>query len=79
MINCIISSSKETNSYKDLRAVTFPACFGEMQILPGHAETFVELENGEIILTDKNQEKISLPISKGTVCHIKDDEITVIL
>ena len=78
MINCIIISSQKTTIYKNLRSVTLPAFFGQMQILPGHAESFVLLKKGNISLRQLNKKKEIIQNVNGE-CRIKNDVVTVIL
>jgi len=74
-MKCSIISSKDKREFDNIKSITLPAFFGEMQILPDHAESFVVLQKGQIILdSSKNN---SLPI-EGGVCHIKDNAIIII-
>jgi F0F1-type ATP synthase epsilon subunit len=72
-MNCTIVSPQKTRKFEQLKAVTLPAYSGEMQVLAGHAEAFILLKKGNIIIDDKTVE-----ISGGE-CHIKDDNIIIIL
>ncbi len=74
-MKCKIVSPDRTREFPRVAAVTLPASGGEMQILPGHAETFVKLRSGAVVL--KSKEKISLPVSES-VCYVKNDEILII-
>jgi len=78
MINCIITSPQKTAVYKNLRSVTLPAFFGQMQILPGHAESFVLLKKGNISLRQLNKKKEIIQNINGE-CHIRNDVVTIIL
>lgn len=78
MINCTITSPEETMQYRQLENVTLPAFLGEMEVLSGHAEVFVLLKRGEIVLGGTNGQKKILEIPGGQ-CHIKDDNIIIIL
>ena len=77
MINCEISSPEETRTYENLRSIVLPAQEGEMQVLPGHAEAFVSLQKGNIVLEEEDK-KETISIAGGK-CHIKDDRVLVIL
>jgi len=76
-MKCIITSSKNQEKFEKITSVTVPAYSGELQILPGHAEGFIALEEGEMLLEAKSKTE-SLPIKEG-VCHIKDDTLCIIL
>lgn len=78
MINCTITSPKQTIIYKNVQSITLPAFSGQMQILPGHAESFILLQKGELVLSQLNgQSKIIQTINSE--CYIKNDIVTVIL
>ena len=77
MINCVITSPKETISYKDLQSVALPALTGQMQILSGHAESFVLLKKGSIVLEKSGQQNKLIQITNGE-CYIKDDVVTIV-
>lgn len=78
MMTCVITSPEKTLTYGNLSAVSLPAFAGRMQVLPEHAESFVLLREGEIILrkTDGKKESARIP---GGECYIKGDRVSVIL
>ena len=78
MINCTITSPQKTTVYKNARSVTLPALSGQMQILPGHAESFILLRKGNISLRKSNKESEVIQNINGE-CYIKNDAVTVIL
>ena len=78
MISCTITSPKKTTVYKDVRSVTLPAFYGQMQILPGHAESFILLKEGSISLQQSGKEDEVIQNINGE-CYVKDDVVTVIL
>lgn len=78
MINCIITSPKKTTVYKNARSITLPAFSGQMQILPGYAESFILLQKGNISLRKLNRQNKIIQIMNGE-CYIKDDIAMVIL
>ena len=78
MIECVITSPDATAVYKELGSVSLPAFSGEMQILPGHAETFAVLRKGTVILRQPSGKIQTVKIDGGE-CHIKDDRALVIL
>jgi F0F1-type ATP synthase epsilon subunit len=77
-MNCTIVSLRKTVRYDKLQSAVLPAYLGIMEILPGHIETFVLLEKGSLILEKSNKQKDTIEIKKGE-CHIKNDNITIIL
>ncbi len=80
MINCAIRASDKTIVYKNLAAVTLPAFFGQMQVLPDHAEAFVLLKKGDIVLqkAQARQKQDNIQILSGE-CYIKDNTVDIIL
>lgn len=78
MMRCTITSPEETRQYKDLRSVTLPAFSGEMQVLSGHAESFVSLKRGNILLDRGKGQREALEIASGE-CYIKSNDLIVIL
>lgn len=78
MINCTITSPTKTISYNKLQSITLPASLGQMQILPGHAESFILLQKGNIVLErpDKSSEVIQIVAGE---CYVKNDAMVVIL
>ena len=75
-MNCKIISTDQSQEFQELTSVILPEVHGEMEILPGHAESFEILQEGVIIL--KNNSEKEFPISGG-VCYIKDDLILITL
>ncbi len=78
MINCTIVSPKKTMIYKSVRSVTLPAYYGQMQILPGHAESFLLLKKGNILLQKSKKESEIIQNTDGE-CYIKNNVVTIIL
>ena len=79
MLKCTITSKEGTKDYKNLKSVLLPGLVGQIQILPGHAETFVLLKSGHVVLLNAEsglEEKIQ--ISDGE-CTVRKDNITIIL
>jgi F0F1-type ATP synthase epsilon subunit len=64
-------------TYKGVSAVSLPAYSGRMQILPGHAETFLLLLEGDISLRQLNKEDRIVRIKDGE-CHVKDNVVTIV-
>ena len=78
MINCTITSLNNTSEYNDLRSIMIPALSGQMQILTNHAESFILLDAGNVILKDSGKNITSVKISGGE-CHIQNNSVTIIL
>ncbi len=78
MINCTITSPKKTIIYKKIASIILPSSSGQMQILPGHAESFILLQKGNIFLQQSNNKKEIIENTKGE-CHIRNNIITIIL
>ena len=78
MINCTITSPKKTIVYKNVLDITLPALSGQMQILPGHAESFILLREGNISLRQLNKKSEIIQNINGE-CYIKNDVVTIIL
>lgn len=77
-MECLITSPQKTRRYKHLKRVSLPAFSGRMQILPRHAEAFVLLKRGDIVLGRNGDPNREITITGGA-CHIKDDRVVVIL
>jgi len=78
MINCTITSPIKTERYQNLLSIVLPAFSGQMQILPGHAESFILLQKGNICLQQLNKESEIIQNINGE-CYIKNDVVTIIL
>ena len=78
MINCTITSPKKTMVYKKVQSIILPALSGQMQILPGHAESFILLQKGNISLRQLSKESEIIQNINGE-CYIKNDVVTIIL
>ncbi len=78
MIDCVIRSPEGATTYRELRSVTLPAWKGAMQILPGHAEAFVSLKRGNIVM-ELGDGRREMKAVKSGECHVRDDTVTVIL
>lgn len=76
-MNCTITSPEETNHY-DVSSVQIPAMSGAMTILPGHVELFTLLSSGTVSLT-RGDESPKLVQIEGGACHVKDDEVVIIV
>lgn len=75
-MRCTIISPENKRQFEKVQSITLPAFSGEFQILPGHAESFIALRQGKIIL---ESEKINTIPLEGGICYIKDNITTIIL
>lgn len=78
MIDCTITSPQKTTVYKGVKSIILPAFSGQMQILPGHAESFILLRKGNIFLRQLNKEEEVIQNTNGE-CHVLNDVVTIIL
>lgn len=78
MLSCHVFSSQSTIKHDDLRGVVLPALVGQMQVLAGHAEAFILLGQGKIIVEKNTGSKQEIDIKQGG-CYIKDDVVNIIL
>ncbi len=77
MISYRVVSPEKTLFFGVAESITLPTENGEIQVLPGHAESFFILEKGEITLEiKKKKEKIS--ISKGIFHIAKDNAVSIV-
>lgn len=77
-MQALIISPQDKKSFAELKSIILPAFAGELQVLPGHAESFIMLKQGEIILQGQGKIIHRLPIKTG-VGHIQDDLVKIIL
>ena len=77
MINCTITSPEKTTRYGKLSGITLPAASGQAQILPGHAETFMLVKKGNIVLRQPGQKEVmQIP---SAVFYIKNNKAVFVL
>jgi F0F1-type ATP synthase epsilon subunit len=76
MLTCTIISPQKSKVYKNVPSIAVPASWGQAQILPGHAEAFLLLNKGTVILSRAEQETIQ--ISSGE-CYVKDNSVKIVL
>jgi F0F1-type ATP synthase epsilon subunit len=76
-MQCVISSAENKQEFKDITSITLPAYSGELQVLPGHAESFIILQRGQVFLD--NGEKLKAVSISGGVCCIKSDSVSIML
>ena len=75
-MQCSIISTESKRRFVKVQGITLPAYSGELQILPSHAESFIVLRSGNIVL--ENEKTNTIPIEAG-ICGVKDDVVTIIL
>jgi len=78
MLDCIISSPDFIKKHSQVRSVFLPALKGQMQVLSGHAETFVLLTKGKIVFNKEGENKEEMEIEQGG-CYINNNKINIIL
>ncbi len=74
-MECLVISSKEEKRWKNVESLVLPASSGEAEILPGYAESFIQLKPGVMILRNPKEETLS--ITKG-ICYVHNDKILII-
>jgi F0F1-type ATP synthase epsilon subunit len=75
-MKCEIISSNQIKEFNGVKSISLPAYSGQMEVLPGHAESFVKLKEGTIII--QTEKKISVSIQEG-ICYINNDTIIIVL
>lgn len=78
MIHCHLISPQKLTTYKKIESATLPTKSGEIQILPHHAEIFVSLDKGKIILEKENGKRIYLSSKKDSLAYFKDDILFIV-
>lgn len=78
MMTCTITSHQKTTVYQDVQSVVLPAFSGQMQVLPGHAESFILLRSGSLVLRQAARQDEIIQIVSGE-CHVKDNALVVVL
>ncbi len=76
-LSCSITAPDTTKTYEGLRSVSIPSATGTMQILPGHAESFVLIGDGDVILKSADGHIEILHIGQSE-CHIHHDQVMII-
>lgn len=75
-MDCLVISQEQKKEFHNLKSITLPGASGELQLLPGHAEIFIVLGPGEVVL--ENKEKTTLFV-EGGLAYFKNDLLRVIL
>ena len=76
-MSCILTSSEKTTVYEGLRSISVPASSGLMQILPGHAESFVMIVGGTVVLKNVD-DRIETFLVGESECHIRDNKVVIV-
>ncbi len=77
MLECRLIYPEKIKIYKNLKSITLPSILGEMEVLIDHAQSFVLLKRGTIVLTTVGDRKIKIPVKEGGV-YIKDNKVKII-
>jgi len=77
-MNCKIVSPKKTLFSGPVESITLPSQNGEVQILPGHAESFFLLRKGEIVLKTKERKK-TISVSEGIFYVASNEAVSIVL
>lgn len=78
MLNCVIVSPTKKEEYQNLQSLTLPAFLGALQVLPKHAETFLALKKGDLVLKKSGGDTKKISILEAE-CYIKDDKVIIVL
>jgi F0F1-type ATP synthase epsilon subunit len=82
-MRCTVVSPHKTLEFQRVISATLPAWRGQMEILTGHAEAFIILQKGEIVLKTNKVSSASLAVRtfsvSGGICRVKNNEILIIL
>jgi len=78
MLDCRLISLKRTVVYKDVRSIILPAFSGQIEILPGHVESFLLLKEGDIVIKKSNEKIDRVSISDGE-CYVNNDFVDIVL
>ena len=62
-----------------MSSIMLPAFSSQMQILAGHAESFVLLQKGNIFFLRQLSKQNEVIQTMGGECYIKDDLVVIIL
>lgn len=77
MMTCTITSRVATQNIDEVESVTLQTQTGQIELLPGHTEAFIQLEQGSIVCRKNSGEAITIVCASG-VCHVRDDTILII-
>lgn len=77
-MQCVIISRTSKKVLKNTRSALLPIKTGAMQVLQGHAESFILLSKGEICIEATSHRTKLISITRG-FCHVTADTITIVL
>lgn len=77
MSTLTVITPEEVNTYDEVESVTVPAAGGEMEILSNHAESFLTLQAGSVVIRLRDKKKITVPVSE-CIAHIDQDRIVIV-
>lgn len=77
MLTCTITSLNKNEIYKNLKSVTIPASSGSMEILNGHAEAFIIISKGKIVLKFSDDKEKIIESNNGE-CHVKNNKAIIV-
>ena len=78
VLECQILTEKKVLFSGQSQYITLPAANGMMQVLPGHAESFVVLQAGEIVVVTKIGKVRSFTVPGG-LGYVRDDQVVVLI
>lgn len=79
LLHCIIADAGRTFYDGPAYSVILPGEGGAAEVLPGHAEAFIALTEGDIVYwTDEHADEERVPV-KGGAAHVLDDRLAVLL
>jgi F0F1-type ATP synthase epsilon subunit len=78
MFNCRILTKEKPLFSSRIESATIPARNGQMQILEGHAESFVSLSKGKIILQVANGKIKDISVKAG-LAHIYNNSLVILI
>jgi len=77
-LRCTVADGGRTLFTGETTDVVLPGAAGVVEVLPGHAECFVALGKGEIVIAVGEDEE-EVHQANGGVAHVRDDRVVVLL
>lgn len=78
MLHCMVAEGGRTLFSGETGDVVLPGVNGVVEVLPSHAECFVALGKGEIVVAVGEDEEEAYPVDGG-VAHVRGDRLVVLL
>lgn len=72
-MNCEIISPEKKERFRDVLSISLPSEHGQIEILPGHVESFVVFNEGEIKVGNTK-----LKVTGG-ICHVINDDVRIVM